>query len=69
MKRRLRDAPAAVLMLGTSMVLLAVWTIYPLVRAVQTGHLSCNQTGTRCIDTGWGTYLDVFMSREFQALA
>jgi len=66
-KRRLRDAPAAVLMLGTSMVLLAVWTIYPLVRAVQTGHLSCNQTGTQCIDTGWGTYFDVFMSREFQA--
>ena len=34
--------------------------------AVQTGHLSCNQTGTRCTDTGWSTYLDVFQSNQFQ---
>ncbi|MDO9175650.1 MAG: sugar ABC transporter permease, partial [Actinomycetota bacterium] len=66
MKRTLRDAPAALLMLGVSFTLLAVWTIYPLVRAVQTGHLSCNQTGTKCTDTGWGTYFDVFMSKQFQ---
>lgn len=66
MKRRLRDAPWALLMLLPSLALLAVWTIYPLVKAIQTGHLSCNQTGTRCTDTGWGTYLDVFMSRQFQ---
>ena len=67
MKRRFRDAPAAMLMLGTSLVLLAVWTIYPLIRAIQTGHLSCDPTGRKCTESGWGTYFDVFMSREFQA--
>lgn len=66
MKRRLRDAPAALLMLGASLVLLAVWTIYPLVRAVQTGHLSCDQTGRKCTEKGWGQYLDVFQSKQFQ---
>jgi ABC-type sugar transport system permease subunit len=65
-KRRLRDAPWALLMLVPSLALLAVWTVYPLIKAVQTGHLSCNQTGTRCTDTGWSTYLDVFQSNQFQ---
>lgn len=66
MKRRLRDAPWALLMLVPSLALLGVWTVYPLIKAVQTGHLSCNQTGTRCTDTGWSTYFDVFMSKQFQ---
>ena len=66
MKRKLRDVPAALVMLAASVTLLAVWTIYPLVRAVQTGHLSCNQTGTKCTDRGWSTYYDVFMSEQFQ---
>ncbi|HQZ36397.1 MAG TPA: hypothetical protein PK020_18365, partial [Ilumatobacteraceae bacterium] len=66
MKRRLRDAPAALVMLGASLVLLGVWTIYPLVRAVQTGHLSCDQTGRKCTEKGWGQYLDVFQSKQFQ---
>ena len=66
MKRRLRDVPAALLMLAASLVLLAVWTIYPLIRAVQTGHLRCNVTGTKCRDAGWGQYLDVFQSKNFQ---
>lgn len=66
MKRRLRDAPAALLMLGASLVLLAVWTIYPLVRAVQTGHLSCDQTGRKCTEKGWDQYLYVFQTTQFQ---
>lgn len=66
MKRRLRDAPAAVLMLGASLTLLGVWTIYPLIRAIQTGHLSCDQTGRKCTEKGWGQYLDVFQSKQFQ---
>jgi ABC-type Fe3+ transport system permease subunit len=65
-KRRLRDAPAAVLMLGASLTLLGVWTIYPLIRAIQTGHLSCDQTGRKCTEKGWGQYLDVFQSKQFQ---
>ena len=66
MKRRLRDVPAALVMLMASLTLLVVWTIYPLVRAVQSGHLRCNITGTKCRDAGWGQYLDVFQSENFQ---
>ena len=66
MKRRLRDLPWALTMLVPSLALLAVWTIYPLVRAVNTGRQSCNRTGSRCNNTGWDTYYDVFMSRQFQ---
>ncbi len=66
MKRRLRDLPWALTMLVPSLALLAVWTIYPLVRAIDTGRKSCDRTGARCTDTGWDTYSDVFMSRQFQ---
>jgi ABC-type sugar transport system permease subunit len=65
-KRRLRDIPWAVTMLVPSMALLAVWTVYPLVKAVQNGHLSCDSTGNRCTDAGWGQYKVVFLSNEFQ---
>ena len=66
MKRRLRHLPPALLMLLPSMALLAVWTIYPLIRAIQNGHLRCNATGTKCRDAGWGQYFDVFTSGQFQ---
>ena len=66
MKRRLRDVPWAVVMLLPSVVLIAVWTVYPLVKAVQNGHLRCDVTGTKCVDAGWGRYWDVFTSTEFQ---
>jgi len=65
-KRRIRDVPWAAAMLLPSIALLAVWTVYPLVRAVQKGHLRCDITGSRCTDAGWGRYLDVFRSTEFQ---
>ena len=65
-RRRLRDVPPALALLAPSMVLLAVWTLYPLAKAVQTGHLRCDSTGTKCRDAGWGQYTDAFLSREFQ---
>jgi ABC-type sugar transport system permease subunit len=65
-KRRLRDVPWALAMLVPSIALISVWTIYPLVKAIQNGHLRCDVTGTKCRDAGWGRYLDVFSSREFQ---
>jgi sn-glycerol 3-phosphate transport system permease protein len=64
--RRLRDVPWAIVMLLPSMALVAVWTIYPLVKAVQNGRLRCDITGTKCRDYGWGRYWDVFISTEFQ---
>jgi ABC-type sugar transport system permease subunit len=65
-KRRLRDLPWAAAMLLPSVALLAVWTVYPLVRAVQKGHFRCDVTGRKCTDAGWGRYVDVFRSTEFQ---
>ena len=66
MTRRWRDLPPALLMLAPSAALLGVWTVYPLVRAVQNGHLRCDVTGSRCRDAGWGQYVDVFTSDDFQ---
>ncbi|MEO6157046.1 MAG: sugar ABC transporter permease [Ilumatobacteraceae bacterium] len=66
MKRKLRDVPAAVMMLAPSLVLLVVFVFYPLGRAVWLGHLRCDATGKRCRDAGWSQYIDVFRSNEFQ---
>ena len=49
-----------------SAVILGVFVFYPLVRAIQLGHLRCDATGTRCRDGGWRQYIDVFRSNEFQ---
>lgn len=65
-RRRLRDVPWAVLMLLPSAGLLAVWTIYPLVRAVDYGHQQCNRALTECRDVGWGQFTCVFQSDQFQ---
>jgi sn-glycerol 3-phosphate transport system permease protein len=65
-KRRLRDVPWALAMLLPSLALVAVWTVYPLLRAIQKGHFRCDVTGRKCIDQGWGRYVDVFKSSEFQ---
>jgi ABC-type sugar transport system permease subunit len=64
--RRLRDVPWAIAMLLPSLALVAVWTVYPLVRAIQKGHFRCDVTGKKCTDQGWGRYIDVFQSAEFQ---
>jgi ABC-type sugar transport system permease subunit len=65
-KRRLRDVPWAIAMLVPSLALIGVWTVYPLVKSIQYGHSTCNVTGTRCTDQGWGRYWQVFQSHEFQ---
>lgn len=66
MKRRWRELPIAVGMLAPSAVILGMFVVYPLVRAVQLGHLRCDATGKRCREGGWGQYIDVFRSNEFQ---
>ena len=66
MKRKLRDLPPALLMLLPSLGLLAVWTIYPLLRAADYGHRQCDRTFTECRDVGWGQYTRVFQSAQFQ---
>ena len=66
MKKKWRELPIAVGMLAPSAVVLGVFVVYPLVRAVQLGHLRCDATGKRCREGGWGQYIDVFRSNEFQ---
>jgi sn-glycerol 3-phosphate transport system permease protein len=64
--KKWRDLPMAVGMLAPSAAILGVFVVYPLVRAVQLGHLRCDATGRRCREGGWGQYVDVFRSNEFQ---
>lgn len=66
MRRRLRDVPMALVMLVPSALLLGVWTVYPLVRAIGYGHQTCDAVGEKCVDLGWGQYVDVFRSNQFQ---
>jgi sn-glycerol 3-phosphate transport system permease protein len=66
MKKKWRELPIAVGMLAPSAVVLGLFVVYPLVRAVQLGHLRCDATGKRCREGGWGQYVDVFRSNEFQ---
>jgi sn-glycerol 3-phosphate transport system permease protein len=65
-KRRLRDVPAALALLAPSAVVLAIFVFYPLARAVWLGHERCDTAGKQCQDAGWGQYIDVFRSDEFQ---
>ena len=65
MKRsRWRDSGIAVLMLAPSAVVLALFVIYPLIRAVFLGTQRCGVTS--CRTTGWHQYIDAFRSNEFQ---
>lgn len=66
MRRRLRDVPIAAAMLLPSALILGVFVVYPLVRAVRLGHLRCDATGKKCREGGWGQYVDVFRSNQFQ---
>lgn len=66
MKRRWRDTPLALAMLAPSLVVLGMFVLYPLGRAVWLGHQRCDATGNNCRSNGWDQYLDVFRSREFQ---
>ncbi len=66
MKRKWRELPIALGMLAPSAVILGVFVVYPLVKAIALGHQRCDTTGRRCNEGGWGQYVDVFRSREFQ---
>lgn len=64
-RRRGRDSGLAVMMLGPSAVILVLFVIYPLIRAVFLGRQRCTPTG-QCTTQGWDQYVDVFRSNEFQ---
>lgn len=65
-RRRWRQLPAALGLLAPSGVILGVFVVYPLVKAVFLGTQRCSVDGLRCRDNGWDQYVDAFRSYEFQ---
>jgi ABC-type sugar transport system permease subunit len=61
-----RDLPAAVLLLAPSFVILSVFVLYPLGRAVWLGQQRCDAQGKNCQSNGWDQYIDVIRSNEFR---
>jgi ABC-type sugar transport system permease subunit len=53
-------------MLLPSAVILIAFVVYPLIRSVFLGRQRCDAQAQRCRTNGWGQYVDVFRSREFQ---
>ena len=53
-------------MLAPSLILLSVFVLYPLVRAVWLGQQRCDAQGNNCTSSGWGRYIDVIRSNEFR---
>ncbi len=65
-RSRWKDFPLAVVMLAPSAVILGVFVLYPLGRAVWLGQQRCDNFGGNCQSQGFGQYLDIFRSTEFQ---
>jgi len=65
-RRRWRDTPLAVAMIGPSLLVLGIFVLYPLGRAVWLGQQRCNYQGKNCQSVGWGQYTNVIQSNEFQ---
>lgn len=61
-----KDTGLGAAMLAPSAVILGVFILYPLARAVWLGQQRCNVAGTRCTSSGFDQYVDVFRSIEFQ---
>jgi ABC-type sugar transport system permease subunit len=53
-------------LLAPSIVILATFVVYPLVRSVILGSQRCDVNGANCRSNGWDQYVDVFRSVEFQ---
>jgi sn-glycerol 3-phosphate transport system permease protein len=53
-------------MLAPSLILLSVFVLYPLVRAVWLGQQRCDAQGYNCTSSGWIQYVDVIRSNEFR---
>lgn len=65
-RSRWRDLPLAVAMLAPSAIILLVFVLYPLARAIWLGQQRCDNFGNNCVSQGFGQYVDIFRSTEFQ---
>jgi sn-glycerol 3-phosphate transport system permease protein len=64
--RRWAEFPLAMSMLLPSAIVLGVFVVYPLGRAVWLGQQRCDNFGNNCVSNGFGQYVDLFRSIEFQ---
>ncbi len=64
--RRWADFPLAMAMLLPSAVILGVFVVYPLGRAMWLGQQRCDNFGNNCVSNGLDQYVDLFRSIEFQ---
>ena len=53
-------------MLAPSALILGLFIVYPLGRAVWLGQQRCDAFGGSCVSNGFDQYLDLFVSAEFQ---
>ena len=65
-RQRWKQLPVAIAMLAPSLVILVVFVLYPLGKAVVLGQQRCNVQGRDCVSNGWDQYIDTFLSSEFQ---
>jgi sn-glycerol 3-phosphate transport system permease protein len=65
-RRRWKELPTAIMLLGPSFVILGVFVLYPLGRSVVLGQQRCDIQGDNCVSNGWDQYVDTFMSSQFQ---
>jgi ABC-type sugar transport system permease subunit len=65
-RARWRQLPIGLAMLAPSLVILSVFVLYPLGRAVWLGQQRCDNFGDNCTSQGFGQYVDLFRSTEFQ---
>ncbi len=65
-RQRWKQLPAAIALLAPSAIVLGLFVLYPLGRAVVLGQQRCNAVGKNCRSNGWDQYWDVFRSTEFQ---
>ncbi len=64
--RRWAEFPLAMAMLAPSAVILGVFVVYPLGRAMFLGQQRCDNFGDNCVSNGLDQYVDLFRSIEFQ---
>jgi len=65
-RRWLGDLPIALALLAPSAIILGIFVVYPLGRAVYLGQQRCGTFGGNCTSNGIGQYLDILRSTEFQ---
>jgi sn-glycerol 3-phosphate transport system permease protein len=63
---RWKQFPAALALLAPSLIILGVFVLYPLGKAVSLGRQRCDSQGSNCTSNGWDQYWDAFRSVEFQ---